>query len=115
MEFYLIVICLIVSILNLILLFFLGTFLVRLNERMMGMFNDLIDILGNSFSVAPVQPSISDVQSKTWDQKLEDEMDAAYRRMRAQSGLSDLPFSPPYDPETSVNKKANEGLIIADK
>lgn len=103
------------SFLNLILLFFLGTFIVRMNERMTGMMNDLVDILGSSFSAAPVAPSVSEVQSKTWDQKLEEEMDAAYRRMRVQSGLTDLPLSPTYAPETSINKKANEGLIIEDK
>lgn len=112
MEFYGLIFILILGFLNLILLFFLGTFLVRMNERINSILSELIDAIGSSITTVP--PQDSDLQQKTWDQKFEEEIEAATRRMRAASNLTDLPVGASYEAQNSLNKKANDGLIIRD-
>jgi hypothetical protein len=113
MEFYGIIFILILGFLNLALLFFLGTFIVRMNERLNSILTDLVGAIGSSMATVP--PDDSDVQQKTWDQKFEEEIDAATRRMRATSNLKDLPVGVSYEAQNTLNKKANDGLIIIDK
>ena len=78
---------------NTILMFFLGVYLVRMNERFNQMIQDLVEIISGMDSTIP----ITDVKSKTWDQKYEDELEEISRRMRQGSGLLDLPTTRSYD------------------
>ena len=59
-------------------MFFLGVYLVRMNERFNQMIQDLVEIISGMDSTIP----ITDVKSKTWDQKYEDELEEISRRMR---------------------------------
>lgn len=88
MEPLLISLTAVLSLANLLLLYFLGTYIVRMNEGNKQMLAELIDVLDRD-RVLP--QSVSDeVAGKSWDQKYEEELDAFARRMRYQSGLLDL-------------------------
>lgn len=81
-------------VLNFVLLFFLGLFVVRSHEQTRGMIGGLAELLLGD-APNPVAPTAE--RQKTWDQKYEDELEAMQRRIREASGLIDLPARPSYD------------------
>ncbi len=84
----------IISLTNLVLLFFMGAFIVRMNDKFTQMFSDLIKI----YSDSPVEPPENDqIRSKSWDEKYEEDIESITKRIRIQSGLSDLPTVSSYD------------------
>lgn len=75
------------SLVIMILLFFLGVFVVRSQERTRAMIAQLVQILLEEDAPQPAsQPSL---RPKTWDEKYEQELEAAQRRLREVSGLTD--------------------------
>ena len=113
MELFFLCLSLITSFLNLALLFFLGTYLVRMNDRFSSMMNDLVRVLVEQNSVIPEVQEENVV--KTWDQKFEEEIDRINRRMRFDSGLSDISDGVSYNAPPAPNKAASEGLTIRDR
>jgi hypothetical protein len=108
---------LILSFLNFLLLIAISVFLVRFRDRVNNLFKDLIEameVMWGAIPVAPVTEQDSD-RPKTWDEKYEEELEAMTRRLRADSGLSDLP-----DPVLSwgeppaINLQNTDGLLIKD-
>ena len=113
MEIFFLCLAVITSVLNLALLFFLGIYLVRMNDRFSSMMNDLIRVLVEQNSVIPqVQ---NETAMKTWDQKFEEEIDRINRRMRFDSGLEDISDGISYNAPPAPNKAASEGLTIKDR
>ncbi len=92
MESWVVWVILVLSILNFVLLFFLGLFVVRSHEQTRGMIGGLAEII---VGVPEVEAGVAG--PKTWDQKYEEELEAFQRRIRETSGLSDLPSSVPYN------------------
>lgn len=74
-------------------MFFVGVYVVRMNERINKMMIELIEIISGIDSPAPVVNS----KQKTWDEKYEDELENISRRMRQSSGLLDLQSGRSYD------------------
>jgi hypothetical protein len=94
MEVFFYVFLMIISLTNLVLLFFMGAFIVRMNDKFTQMFSDLIKI----YSDSPVEPPENDqIRSKSWDEKYEEDIESITKRIRIQSGLSDLPTVSSYD------------------
>lgn len=94
MEVFFYVFLMITSLINLMLLFFMGAFIVRMNDKFTQMFSDLIKI----YSDSPVEPPENDqIRSKSWDEKYEEDIESIAKRIRVQSGLSDLPTASSYD------------------
>lgn len=97
----------VILILNTTILVYLAVLTVRMREFL----GDLLVALGEMSSI-PVMPSSS--KAKTWDEKFEEELDFLAKRMKTESGLSDLP-----DPKVSWGEppapNPQEGLIIVDK
>lgn len=77
----------IASLVIIILLFFLGVFVVRSQERTRAMISELVQILLEED--APQPASQPPLRPKTWDEKYEQELEAAQRRFREVSGLTD--------------------------
>lgn len=72
----------------------MGAFIVRMNDKFTQMFSELIKI----YSVPPVEPPENDqIRSKSWDEKYEEDIESIAKRIRIQSGLSDLPTVSSYD------------------
>jgi hypothetical protein len=86
--------CFIILVVNLVFLFFIGIFLVRMNDRFDKMFVELVEIISDSPSAVP--PATTK-KSQTWDEKYEREMEMLARRMRGESALDDLPTVRSYD------------------
>jgi|694.fasta_scaffold00185_86 hypothetical protein len=97
MELIIYSLVLLIVIVNSVFLFFLGVYLVRLSDRINLMMSDLIAIISQEPSVAPPTPSVAKKKPTTWDEKYEMELESVQRRLRIDSGLSDLPNSPSYD------------------
>lgn len=76
------------SLVIMILLFFLGVFVVRSQERTRAMISQLVQILLEEED-APQPASQPSLRPKTWDEKYEQELEAAQRRLREVSGLTD--------------------------
>lgn len=93
MEAIILSLCFMILIINLVFLFFIGIFLVRMNDRFDNMFAELVEIISDSPSAVP--PSAK--KSQTWDEKYEREMEMIARRMRGESALDDLPNLRSYD------------------
>jgi hypothetical protein len=99
MELLLLSICLFLCFLNTLIIFFLGVFVVRFNQRINQMFSDLVSVL---VKVPEADVSLNLPESKkTWDEKYEEEIEIFSRRLRADSGLSDLPYP-------NVTKESNK-------
>lgn len=80
------IIILIISILNFVLLISIGFYLVRLKERINGIFSDLFtDFLGRP------EPVLPDKRPKSWDQKYEESLEYIASFSKNDSGLKDLP------------------------
>ena len=83
------IIC-VLSIVNLIILVFLASFLVRLR----GFVEDVVSVMTgieDEEDADEVLPSVElKPQSKTWDEKYEEELDAFKRRTREEQGISGL-------------------------
>lgn len=96
---------------NFVVLLYLASFLVRQKE-MQDEFNaDLVNAIGNLVELPSPSPA-----KPGWEDKYEDELDAAMRRIRANSGLKDLPdpmlnWGEPPAPNTNNMG----GLTIEDK
>lgn len=104
--------------LNLVILFFMGRFLVLFRQRVDGLFLDFSQVLEELFGTIPA-PTVEPLSNrgKTWDEKYEEEIDAFHRRLREDSGLRDLPMdqkvswgSPP-----ALNTDNVKGLTIQDR
>ena len=93
MEAIVLSLCFMILVVNLVFLFFIGIFLVRMNDRFDNMFAELVEIISDSPSAVP--PSAK--KSQTWDEKYEREMEMLARRMRGESALDDLPTVRSYD------------------
>lgn len=94
MEAIVLSLCFMILVVNLVFLFFIGVFLVRMNDRFDKMFAELVEIISDSPSALP--PSTTK-KSQTWDEKYEREMEMIARRMRGESALDDLPTVRSYD------------------
>lgn len=70
-------------IINSVILFFVGAFMVKLREDMRQFMSDVLDLA----SQEPVSPATA--RSKTWDQKFEEEIEEIQRRSRQDRGLVD--------------------------
>lgn len=109
----LISITLFISIVNLVFLVAIGAFVVRFKDYYKATFSDLIDSI-ESLSGQEIVPVSRD--SKTWDQKYEEDLEKIARKTREISGLTDLP-----DPTVSwgvppaANPENTKGLTIKDK
>lgn len=117
MEFALLVFLVVISLFNFLLLITIGLFLVRFRGRVNNLFKELIEAMEVMWGAIPFTPTIEqDVdRPKTWDEKYEDELEEMTRRLRANSGLKDLP-----DPVLSwgeppaINLQNTDGLLIKD-
>lgn len=78
-EIFLIIFACVISILNLLFLFFIGAYLVRLRDQ-------IITIL-DSLAIQNSKPTIS---QSAWETKYEAELDAIKKRLQIDSGLVDL-------------------------
>lgn len=87
MDIILLYVILGISFLNFCLLIVVGAFLVRFRERVNALLGYLIDVTETIIKDEPHVPQ--KVSSKTWDEKYEEELSAALRRMS--SNLVDLP------------------------
>lgn len=95
-----------------VLMVFLVGFIVNLREKLREFFSDLVEMISGFEPPAPVIVKTNERQ-KTWDEKFEDELAERERRMKSDSGLSDLP--PPkadYGEPPARNEEAQEGLIL---
>lgn len=95
-----------------VLMFFLVSFVVNLREKLREFFSDLVEMIAVMEPPSPVVVQ-NDDRPKTWDEKFEEELAERERRMRGESGLSDLP--PPranYGEPPAPNQEAQEGLIV---
>lgn len=93
METFLLYFILFMILSNITLMFFIGVYLVRMNDRINKMMIELIEIISSFDSSVPNV----DVKQKTWDEKYEDELENISRRFRQNSGLLDLPSGRSYD------------------
>lgn len=98
MEIILLSLCFLTNLIVLAVIFYMGAFLVSMNERHDKMFVDLIEIISENFSETTVPPVNN--KSQTWDQKYEQELDRISTFMRQNSGLSDIPTVRSYDSPT---------------
>lgn len=99
-----------VALINLILLFFVGIFLVRMQDRFNSMIADLAEIIEN-FLYIP-QPMV-DKNIKTWDEKFEDQVEKNRLRAGLDSGLKDLEKPTiSWGQPPAPNDKNTEGLIV---
>lgn len=89
-------IVLILALANLVLYFFLSVFIVRMNERFNSLISELIQLIASMDSVTTIPP-VSENKPRTWDEKYEMELEMISRRMRQNSGLSDIPVTRGYD------------------
>lgn len=83
-------------IINLILYFYLSVFIVRMSDRFNSLFSELIQVIASTESTSVVPPVTAN-KPKTWDEKYEMELEMISRRMRQDSGLSDIPTVRSYD------------------
>lgn len=112
---YLLIALFALSLLNSIILIFIGLFLVRFRDRVNNIFVDLIEAMEVIWGAVPVvqstEPTVE--RAKTWDEKYEEELESITRRLRTDSGLKDLP-----DPVLSwgeppaMNSQNTDGLSI---
>jgi len=112
MEFFLICCIAFMVLLNLSLFYFVGTYIVRMNDRFSQIMNDLINVLGEQNTVIP---NTNENSSKSWDQKYEEELDAFAARMRADAGLLDIESSTSYNAPPAPNRRNSEGLTIQNR
>jgi len=79
----------VISLINLIFIFFVGLFLVNFRDRVEKIFSDFFnlmeEVLLENNSIVP--PAEDEFKIKTWDQKFEEELDFHNRRVRVDSGL----------------------------
>lgn len=104
------------TVINLVLLVAVGGFLVQFRRNMVNLFGDFADLLERLFGTIPTPSVETDDRQKTWDEKYEEELEMAARRLKESSGLQDLPMnqeiswgSPP-----ALNSENAKGLTIKD-
>jgi hypothetical protein len=88
MDFYILCLIAFLGFANLVLLFFLGVFVVRSHDRTISIIGNLIDVL-LSQTGDDATTSVA-LKPRTWDEKYEAELEAIAQRMRQSSGLTDL-------------------------
>lgn len=101
-------------VLNFILIFFIGAFLVGFRDRVNDMFAELIQAVESSIKDSP-SPLLFENQekTKTWDEKYEEELESISRRLRTDLGLQDLARSTvSYAEPPAPNIQSREGLTI---
>jgi hypothetical protein len=85
-----------IGILNLVFIFVLGSFVVRLRERLDNIFSDLLEMFTETSGETSDSQSFES-EFKTWDQKYEEEIEKIQKSLKSNSGLVDLsdpiPFS----------------------
>ena len=79
--------------LDITLLFFLGSYIVAMNESHRKMIIELIEIISDK----PYSPETGISKQQTWDEKYEDELERISQIMRGNSGLQDIPTVRSYD------------------
>lgn len=72
-------------IINLVVLFFVSAFLVRIRDEQKEFISDIVDVLEN-FGTLKKTATTSN-RGKSWDQKFEEELDEVQRRSRDDRGL----------------------------
>lgn len=116
MELILLSVLAVAAILNLILLFNIGLFLVRFRERVNLMFSDALEAMSVVYGAIPEQspePIIS--KAKTWDEKYEEELEMVAKRIKENSGLKDLSdTSVSWGAPPAPNGANSQDLIIKD-
>lgn len=112
MEFYLLCFIALLVALNFILTFFLAVYMVRSGERTSSMIGDLANMVMME-PVGPPEPAQTENRPLTWDEKWEQELEIAQRRLRQNTNLADLGTGPTYSipPVTPPS----EGLKIVDR
>lgn len=113
MEIALLITIIIFCLINMTLLFFLGLYAVRMNERFSNMVSDLAQIILSNDSTAPIVNN--ETETKTWDQKYEEELEAFTRRLRADSGLVDPNIGNNYNAPPAPNLRNSEGLTVKNR
>jgi hypothetical protein len=98
----------------------IGGFLVRFRDRTNKIFADLIEAMEVIWGAVPVAPATepNEARPKTWDEKYEEELDAMTRRLRADSGLVNLPdpgLSWGEPPARNVQNEAGMSVKDVDK
>lgn len=118
MEVILLCILIALSLLNSICLIGIAVFLVRFRNRTNAIFGYLIEVMETMFGAMPPAPSTEatdDQRPKTWDEKYEEELDAMTRRLRAESGLVNLPDPTVSWGEPPARNMQNEtGMAVKD-
>ena len=100
-------------ILNLVIFYFIGLYLVRMNDRISGMIQNLAEIVIEQSGVMP--PTQAEETAKTWDQKYEEEIESFTKRLRQTSGLVDLEGNASYAAPPAPNPRNADGLTIRDR
>lgn len=105
------------AVMNLIVLFVLGAFVVRFRQNVINLFGDFADLLENLFGTIPAPTVDVKEEPKTWDQKYEEELTAAALRLREDSGLQSLPMNQElsWGAPPALNLQNAKGLTIEDK
>lgn len=101
---------------NLILTVAIGLFLVQFRQSVIALFGDFADLLEQLFGTIPT-PTVETVdRQKTWDEKYEEELEMASRRLKENSGLQDLPMSQDvsWGSPPALNPDNAKGLTIKD-
>jgi hypothetical protein len=112
MEIFILACLAFISLVNLLCLFAIGIFLVRFRDRMNKIFVDFIGAMETMGAVPITLEKVED-RPKTWDEKYEEELDQMQKRIRANSGLQDLP-SPGLSWGAPPALNNVEGLAIKD-
>lgn len=101
---------------NLIVLFVIGAFLVQFRRNIVSMFGDFADLLEQLFGTIPTPTVETNDRNKTWDEKYEEELEMAARRLKENSGLQDLPMSQElsWGAPPALNPVNAKGLTIQD-
>ena len=89
-EIILISITLTFALINLLVLIYLGGFLVQLRDEQRNFFKDVVDALSETANFSSSDVSSSITAQKNWDEKYEEELNEVIRRSRQESGLTDL-------------------------
>lgn len=113
MEIILLTIIVFLIIFNIFLLFFLGLFVVRMNDRISSMLGELAEIILSDNSIAPLVTNKN--EEKSWDQKYEEALDSFAMRMKVDSGLIDPEVGNSYNAPPALDPRNADGLTIKNR
>lgn len=119
MEIVLLGIIVFLLLLNSIVIFSVGLFLVHLRDRVNSMFVDILEAMSVVHGAIPELPDqpIGGERAKTWDEKYEEELEMLTKRLReGNSGLQDLDEGNKvsWGQPPNMNPQNSQDLIIKD-